>query len=469
MEIIKETLERGNTIIVCDTNVYLHMYSYSPNYSKYALSCLNVIKDYLYMPTVIEIEYKKHYKSCFKQMSKRILDSKDTFIRQIAKAQSDSLSINISLKKLGFDEIEELNKSLDQYYTDMIKSVDEFFGDREQVMTLLANSWGGVDYVFEIYRYIVEQKHVFPALSPIELYRLCEECEKRYNNKLPPGYKDDKGKKNGLNKYSDFIWWKEVIRYAKKNKCDVFLVTNDIKEDWWSKDDKGNSILRFELVSEFEKTGQKLYGFTSESFYELIGKQYNISVPDMFEYALDLTDDDYCKRISDKVFDTIVDQLIYNGMYYIDKDSAHLGLIGIDEFEIVSYSYNYGTQEKRDGNNIYYILVYDVVLSGYSYDYWGRDDETKNIITSPGDYHEFEGYISVSLKREANILVDFENEDSFEVQAIIDGSFEESLYEPWDESDEMEFIKGYTTCPKCGNTINYHNDAGDGFCLDCKE
>ena len=112
----------------------------------------------------------------------------------------------------------------------------------------------------------MEQKHVFPALSPIELYRLCEEGEKRYNNKLPPGYKDDKGKKNGLNKYSDFIWWKEVIRYAKKNKCDVFLVTNDIKEDWWSKDDKGNSILRFELVSEFEKTGQKLYGFTSESF-----------------------------------------------------------------------------------------------------------------------------------------------------------------------------------------------------------
>ena len=36
-------------------------------------------------------------------MSKRILDSKDTFIRQIAKAQSDSLSINISLKKLGFE------------------------------------------------------------------------------------------------------------------------------------------------------------------------------------------------------------------------------------------------------------------------------------------------------------------------------------------------------------------------------
>lgn len=58
MEIIKETLERGNTIIVCDTNVYLHVYSYSPNYSEYALSCLNMIKDYLYMPSVIEIEYK---------------------------------------------------------------------------------------------------------------------------------------------------------------------------------------------------------------------------------------------------------------------------------------------------------------------------------------------------------------------------------------------------------------------------
>ena len=42
------------------------------------------------------------------------------------------------------------------------------------------------------------------------------------------------------------------------------------------------------------------------------------------------------------------------------------------------------------------------------------DDETKEVILSPGSYHEFEGTLQVALKRQADMFVDFENEDSFE-------------------------------------------------------
>ena len=210
MEKIKESLESGNTIVVCDTNVYLHIYSYSPNYSEYAISCLDVIKDYLRMPSMIALEYTKHYQYCFKQMGNRIIDAKNNYIRQITKAQDSTLSVNMNLKKLGFVEIKDLNESLNQQYATMMNTVIEFFENRGGALDLLANGWGEVDRVYEIYEYMVNNNQILSAFSQLDLYRICEEGARRYKKQLPPGYKDDNGKKNGFNKYGDLIWWKEV-------------------------------------------------------------------------------------------------------------------------------------------------------------------------------------------------------------------------------------------------------------------
>lgn len=464
---LRKDLEKGKAIIVCDANVYLHVYSYSPDYSEYAVSCLEAIKDYLIMPSMVEIEYKKHQKSCFNQMSKRISGAKENFVRQISKAQNDSLSVSINLKKLGFNEIDELNNSIEQQYSAIMKTVEDFFEDRAQTLELLANGWGKRDRVWAIYSYIVAQNRVLPAFSLLELYRLCEEGKKRFSKEIPPGYKDEK--KDGLSKYGDFIWWKEVLQYIEKEHCDLYLITDDVKEDWWFKDSAGEYSLRKELVNEFEKTGQIIHPYTSRHFFELVGKEYNILLPDLVQCALTLTDESYCERISDKVFDKIVDELCFNGMRYIAEDESDIGSLGIDEFEIVSYQFERGEQTNRELEDVYYVLIYTVTLSGYSYEYWGRDDDTKEIIMSPGTYHEFEGQIQVALKRQADIFVDFENEDSFEDVEIVEGNLEETVCEPWDDADEYEMQDAYDICPKCGKPINYQNDAGNGFCVECTQ
>ena len=298
---IKEELESGKAIIVCDANVYLHVYLYSPDYSEYAVSCLDAIKDYLVMPSMIEIEYKKHQQRNFKEMSQRIEDAREKYIRQVSKAQNDSLSVSMNLKKLGFEEIDVLNDSIEQQYTAIKRTIEEYFEDRSQIMKLLANGWGNNDHVLEIYNYIVSKNHVLSPFSQLELYRICEEGKKRYSKQFPPGYKDDK--KDGLSKYGDLIWWKEVIRYIKKNHCNLFLVTDDVKEDWWTKDEKCGYSLRKELIEEIQKTGQKIYSYTSREFFEIVGEEYKISIPDMVQCALQLTDAAYCERIADKVFD----------------------------------------------------------------------------------------------------------------------------------------------------------------------
>ena len=429
MEGIKGVLENGEAIVVCDTNVYLNIYLYSPEYANYSIKCLNAIKEYLFMPSVVEVEFLINYDLCYKKMSSRVKNAYKNAIQQLSRVQNECLLICMNLKKLGFEEIDELYESIDYQCQLMSKKVDSYFSNRKQVIELLENGWEKTDYVYDIYKCIGQNGHVFPPYSLQNIYYLCEQGRKRYIKKIPPGYKDSK--KDGINKYGDFIWWKEVINYAKKQQVDIFIVTDDVKGDWWIRKNN-NYIFREELRQEFEKkTGNRLYAYTSLQFFELIKNTYGIEKPDMLQYALELTDENYCKRISDKVFEQISEVLVYNGMDYIVTDSAHINDIGLDEFEIISYEYMNGMQTAREYDDVYYVLEYAIVISGYSYEYWGKDDDSKEIICSPANYHEFEGIIQVSLKRKADYYVDFENEDSFDEPEVVDGHLEETYYRPW--------------------------------------
>ena len=80
-------------------------------------------------------------------------------------------------------------------------------------------------------------QQVMAPLELSEIYGICDDGEKRYKKENPPGYKDAK-EKDGIRKYSDLIWWKEVIQYARKSRKNIVLVTDDVKEDWWKIDKK---------------------------------------------------------------------------------------------------------------------------------------------------------------------------------------------------------------------------------------
>ena len=52
-----------NYVVVCDTNVYLGLYRFSPDYANFALECLKEIQAYLMLPYTVKVEYHKHYHS----------------------------------------------------------------------------------------------------------------------------------------------------------------------------------------------------------------------------------------------------------------------------------------------------------------------------------------------------------------------------------------------------------------------
>ncbi len=144
------------------------------------------------------------------------------------------------------------------------------------------------------------------AFTYSEVLSICKEGAFRYANQIPPGYKDAETKE-GIRQYGDLIIWKELLRYARQQKCDVIFVTNDAKSDW-SMVCEGNSERkddcvegakdsqkdakrskkraenplpeevgnpRRELLAEFEEeTGQSIWFYSTSAFISELEKTY---------------------------------------------------------------------------------------------------------------------------------------------------------------------------------------------------
>lgn len=95
-----------------------------------------------------------------------------------------------------------------------------------------------------------------------EIVRLGEE---RFKAKIPPGYLDNT--KEGIDRYGDYIIWREVLQHARDVKLPAIIITDDVKEDWWHRV-KGKTVgARPELRREFlMETGEQFLLYTSTEF-----------------------------------------------------------------------------------------------------------------------------------------------------------------------------------------------------------
>lgn len=265
--------------------------------------------------------------------------------------------------------------------------------------------------------------------------------------------------------------WTEVIDYSSKNNVNVIFVTDDVKADWWedSTDQNGNAckIFHHKLVSEFErKTKNKITAFTSKDFFASVSTDYGIEMTDTVNMALNQTIDDYIDSISDRAFEKIEDELVYSQNEYLDESTADIGSEGLSEFEIDYYKlFDYSLIELNE-KEIIYSIKYKVSLSATSCEYWGRDDDTKEIITSPDNQHIFEGIIEIHVTRVLSDFVDLIYENDFDEVDIFSGELRQTKFISG-MSDDNENADDY--CPKCGNPMSFENDALNGFCVQCSQ
>tara|TARA_R100000789_G_scaffold41872_1_gene43405 strand:+ start:263 stop:1678 length:1416 start_codon:yes stop_codon:yes gene_type:complete len=124
-----------------------------------------------------------------------------------------------------------------------------------------------------------------------ELENIYKSGEKRYENNVPPGYKDKAKKgiykiedKDFVRKYGDLILWKEIIKKAsEENYQHIVLVTGDVKEDWWL-EKRGKKLgPRKELLNEIYTEAPNVktfYMYDTSSFLKYAKSELMLEVSD---------------------------------------------------------------------------------------------------------------------------------------------------------------------------------------------
>lgn len=467
---IKKLIEEDNYIIVLDTNVILRLYDYSPEFSTFALNCLHKITQHLIIPYTVKIEYETHFRSKFSNMKYRIENYDKKAIEQIESFEKNIVNICNDISKYNFPDIDALLKNVKSCINDMKIEFSDYLQEHD-FLENLNQEWLKKDVIAEFFEKLVKNNQIMNCLLLEEIYRICNDGAKRYKDKIPPGYKDAKDK-DGLRKYSDLILWKETIKYAENNKVNIIFVTNDIKADWWEQSDS-NLFFHSKLIDEFNKDSSKnIIGIQSNELFANVANDYRVYKSDAVELVLTKTACDYGQEVCDEIFDTIFPSLYYSGEDFIDSDSSeYSGSVGIDlsddcdEYSLISAELN-----EIDNDSIFYTFMYEVTIGATSYEYWGKDEKTKEAVLSPANHHKFKGVIEVEVERKIDSFVDFMGDNTFFSAQIVNGHLKEiefiSHYDLEDE-DKSDIDSQYT-CPHCSRAISFENDAGTGFCIDCE-
>ena len=147
---------------------------------------------------------------------------------------------------------------------------------------------------------------VMEPFTEEELRQIQEEGAKRYEQKVPPGWKDNT---KGENAYGDLINWKEILRYAKQHQKSIIFVTNDQKEDW---------ICKFE-----GKIVCPHYGLLRE-FYQVVGNNHLIFHIYTLDRFLDFVHEQDKDSVSEGTIEQVRDLLTENSLYSLTNSMVSI-------------------------------------------------------------------------------------------------------------------------------------------------
>ncbi|SFC09637.1 hypothetical protein SAMN04488168_1022 [Bacillus sp. 491mf] len=269
-----------NCYFVIDANVLLNLYRYSEPTANKLLEILEKISDRLWMPYQVGLEFHSNRVNV-------ILEQQIAYDNICGKIDSQATEF-ISKFKKGF------NSRHPKIHTDVIAqkmqdSFDEIIAglkqDKEQHPNFLNE-----DSILDSLNKLYENK-IGNSYTQGELEKIYKEGEDRYKKKFPPGFEDEKDKKdqtkeyNGViyqDKFGDLVVWKQIIDKAKNDNKSMIFVTDDVKPDWWQIE-KGRTIgPRIELLNEFRReTDVSFYMYKSEQFMNQVQGQLREKVSEI--------------------------------------------------------------------------------------------------------------------------------------------------------------------------------------------
>lgn len=272
-----------NSIIVLDTNSILNLYRYNESNRKKYFEILKQVEERLYLTNHICNEFYKNRliiienRSTFKENINELINENQKKLINVIQNSTGTEKYNSALSilkhesPLQYSIINEIEKSLKK----ISKIINEFKQDFE------IKYIQGEDPILEEITKIIQEK-ISPEISLAEKEKLFKEGEKRYENEIPPGYKDINKPKN--EKFGDLIIWNELQNLAKETEKSVLFISDDRKDDWAIKFKGYDLGPRKELIKEFlTNTGKLFYSITTTKFIQLISESFKISNTEKLE------------------------------------------------------------------------------------------------------------------------------------------------------------------------------------------
>lgn len=246
-----------NSIIVFDTNILLDMYRFPDKERDEFMQVLRFFKDRIWLPYQVASEYHEElitvimdpYKTCQKE-KEAIKTFRNTLI-SLTQPQSN-IRIKMALKE---NTINTINQSLNCLEEELQQIMEKSF--QRLTDCKIPND------IAELF-----EGKIGNGFTKNELSEIYENAEKRYTQRIPPGYDDEK--KTGDRKYGDFVIWQELIKYAKEAKKSIIFISNDCKKDWIREIHSRKIGPHIELLEEFkrETNGQDILIYTTKRFLE---------------------------------------------------------------------------------------------------------------------------------------------------------------------------------------------------------
>lgn len=233
-EELKSAWSSEKTKFIFDTNVLLKLYSYQTNTLNDFFYILEKLGDKIWIPHQVGLEFQNR-RLDIKAKEKQKFSELEKQLDEILKVEN---KINQLFLKGRFPN---LDKATNNLFDKIRKLINEYKNTLNQCNESQPNIRSH-DSIREKIDDCFKGK-IGSAFSQDKLKNIYDEGEKRYENKIPPGFKDNTKNSStdyfykGVEykrKFGDLILWKQIIEKAKdENIKNVIFITDDEKEDWW--------------------------------------------------------------------------------------------------------------------------------------------------------------------------------------------------------------------------------------------
>ncbi len=272
----------AGAVFVFDANVLLNVYRFSPSASKDLLQILEWLADRIWIPYQFAYEYHKNLHLVDKNIETKYQKTKGEIDKIRAKTveslQGLSNPTSFSVTPQQYEAVEKALADISEQLSGLESEHRSRLQDADIRITIGKLFAGKVGKQSSLSR----KKEIYG------------EGKERYEDRIPPGYKDKD--RNKANPFGDLVGWYEIIEFAKSQDRPIVMISDDSSsDDWFFKSSGEAQGPRRELVDEMrEKSKVDFYLYQTWELLKLANKY----LPDLREAVREETIEE-AKRLTE--------------------------------------------------------------------------------------------------------------------------------------------------------------------------